>query len=779
VIIAADDKEIENWNDNNGQDGAHLNTDDWTGWERQFKKKSTLIGTAKSGANGEFNFENLINKAGGYMIFEDTEVNGYVKAQNPWILAIRTDGTYQLRHSTDASAKQDNDYWAAETYEKCDGLVLENERKPIEIYKVDETLDANKLAGATFVIASADMDEDGDWYINANYNLANNVYARAMTINGSKDIGPTLEDGKLTIENLDPGNYLLFEKTAPIGFNRVKSPWLIKVTEDHNGYSWNVFALKDEYVNKHIWRTGTNDSKKQDYIAAETLEAYPASQRFWNNSWFKTEPTTNLVNTPKHLTKVDIAEITGNNPRGLEGAEFSISQTYSTVLDGKGLSYRIKDNAITHTMTTESDGKIKLPSEFTKTEGYYLLTENIAPGGYRLADHPWLIHVKSDGEIEILVTSNDSFTKNNRIWWNGFMNASYATSYRIPNDLIPLTLTKVDAYDKNIKLGGASFKFYKADIVGTREYKFVDDASHARGTSNPSDETTGKFNLPVEVYNDPNKLTFDSKNRKYTFLMFEVDEPTGYMKSETPWAVQISYDSARGYYANAWEYELKSGTTDTYVWKYEDAYSSDDGCDDTVKNLPSINLTKVDLKTATIKYETENGVKKEVVDTGIHTKYLKGATFQLYKATDNSYSDVGKTLIKTVPDSDANGKFKSGDEGKIALGSLTRGYYLLVETAASDESYVIPSKPWRIEIDDKGKLAHIYAPSAEGTGGYIETKVATDCEDENVITNSQVFNLPKSGGMGTYWFMIIGAMMMGFALTAGFTKMNLLKLLRR
>ena len=70
-------------------------------------------------------------------------------------------------------------------------------------------------------------------------------------------------------------------------------------------------------------------------------------------------------------------------------------------------------------------------------------------------------------------------------------------------------------------------------------------------------------------------------------------------------------------------------------------------------------------------------------------------------------------------------------------------------------------------------------PWTETTTQVVELKTGAGIATQLKIANNKLYDLPKSGGMGTYWFMIIGAMMMGFALTAGFTKMNLLQILRR
>lgn len=135
------------------------------------------------------------------------------------------------------------------------------------------------------------------------------------------------------------------------------------------------------------------------------------------------------------------------------------------------------------------------------------------------------------------------------------------------------------------------------------------------------------------------------------------------------------------------------------------------------------------------------------------------------------------------------------DPGKNITALSGKRLLLLYEDEPKD-GYIKPKTPWLIVMNENSnEILEVreykdrnsddtvwdYADFNKVIWAYngSSDNIRTSTIGDRMLTNTKVYNLPKAGGMGTYWFMIIGAMMMGFALTAGFTKMNLLKLLRR
>lgn len=184
-----------------------------------------------------------------------------------------------------------------------------------------------KLAGAEFVICNIDTDGN-DWYVVGGRKVSGStVMSTALTVNGSKVIGPTAADGKITIDGLNPGEYFIFEKKAPNGFNRSKSPWLLTVEEDTvTGYTWTLSKVQDYYKDKVLTSTSITDARHLNDVTAQGVDTQSTYLRWWSKGWFENAEKDNnqnyiLRNEPKYLTKIDVTDINANNPAGLDGAD--------------------------------------------------------------------------------------------------------------------------------------------------------------------------------------------------------------------------------------------------------------------------------------------------------------------------------------------------------------------------------------------------------------------------------------------------------------------------
>lgn len=73
--------------------------------------------------------------------------------------------------------------------------------------------------------------------------------------------------------------------------------------------------------------------------------------------------------------------------------------------------------------------------------------------------------------------------------------------------------------------------------------------------------------------------------------------------------------------------------------------------------------------------------------------------------------------------------------------------YYLYETKAR-AGYTLPENPWKIKVDDKGKIRLTHPIEGElqsNHGAY-------------VIKNHKIYQLPSSGGRGSQLFLIFGSM---------------------
>lgn len=155
------------------------------------------------------------------------------------------------------------------------------------------------------------------------------------------------------------------------------------------------------------------------------------------------------------------------------------------------------------------------------------------------------------------------------------------------------------------------------------------------------------------------------------------------------------------------------------------------------------------------------GIKITKVDSDDDRILLPGAEFTVslsengsnpisfVKTGDGTYrrAETAETGVTTVTVGSA------GDaQGKLTLSGLDAGTYYLTETKAPD-GYNKPGSPVEITITDKepNGIVNDGADGANGADGYVEQRVE----------NSDGFQLPTTGGIGTVLFTAGGVLLMG------------------
>lgn len=739
--------------------------------------KTTGSTTFKSSENGKIKLP--IPDAGEYIMYETKAPVGYKKAVAPWGIWVKEDNTvvaYRIKtkHLDDVEGwllNPQNDPTKVQL--NCEhfewiGEYVKNEKEHIELYKVDETDDTQKLGGAKFVLCEAVLGgqncysvknaktSSGGWDDDAT------VWSTAIKgSNGQPRVFTSeAETGKIVIDNIEDGTYLLFETEAPKGFVRTTSPWVIKVQTTETSRNVTVKKIKDGYRNK-AYKEG---SKPITIDPATPADQQTVARRWWqdgadsSDSWFETmsadEPY-NLVNEPKYLTKVDLAEVGDTDGvTGLPKAEFELYKTYKGTGTSTGTVFYRKTDKVGNKQVSDSEGKIKLPGSVTTTEGKYLLFETAAPNGYKRTYTPWLLTVDASGNIQVQRFNGEALKYNhvNTVygyetfdgyqWWrkSNFLTEGWNDKYRVPNVPNDVSLTKVDGYDTSNKLQGAQFELFSYDRTESDKYYYrVKDSVGLTSISDAS----GRFTLPVT-------------SGKY--LMFERTSPNGYKLEDKPWWIEITRSTdwhgitttkVRVVPANG--STPSSGSWNEVWWTFCENQEYD-----IVKNYPVVSLTKVDI--AGVTKSIVNG--KEVITLGEQVDRLSGVKFMLYKATVSGGSDNTSNTWKK-DDTHPGTEFTTNANGVLELGALENGKYLLEETAAKDNTYMKPKNPWRLVVNN-GK-ATVYAPiDPLGTTTYREVN-PNSTDGVVYITNSKVAVLPNAGGIGAHWFSLIGALMMAFA----------------
>lgn len=142
---------------------------------------------------------------------------------------------------------------------------------------------------------------------------------------------------------------------------------------------------------------------------------------------------------------------------------------------------------------------------------------------------------------------------------------------------------------------------------------------------------------------------------------------------------------------------------------------------------------------------------------------LKDAKFKLYSVTKNESGKNVYTQIKNLKDMDVNGVIATLSDGNLTLAGLNVGDYALEEVEAPTGYTLLKDKIFFSisDSDTNGRLDDV-------TEGSIISNVK-DQEGNNTgyvqmeVVNNKGFNLPATGGMGTYLFTIGGLVIMAGA----------------
>jgi LPXTG-motif cell wall-anchored protein len=138
------------------------------------------------------------------------------------------------------------------------------------------------------------------------------------------------------------------------------------------------------------------------------------------------------------------------------------------------------------------------------------------------------------------------------------------------------------------------------------------------------------------------------------------------------------------------------------------------------------------------------------VDNDNNSIKLGGATFELTKVqsleTSNQVSDDGYSERGTTSDADDETK------GKLLFTGLTPGYYYLHETKSPD-GYVITTNGWHFQVDENGIVSGVGDFDPDGFFRYVD-------ENNITVTNQKGAALPNTGGPGTWFFTLLGGLLM-------------------
>ncbi len=659
--------------------------------------------------------------------------------------------------------------------------------KPVELTKVSALSDDNKLGNATFKLYKAQFDRwdshlqrEGltkpeffaldDWsrFDKSGYDLDIHANGAAVTWANNTSDG----NGKIVLPITEPGQYLLFEETPPTGYERMKAPWIIVVGEDGDVQVW--YNKAPNYVKKGGPGSTTN-----------TDESPVVTNRWWPAYNYVKSGNLNLKNVPK---PVKIKKTKTGKETGLEGAEFILGdlgdKANGNNISNKndyihGTSNGIVKDADNNTMVivSEDDGTIDLTDVINRltgtngqiSKGYsiengkkaFLLYETKAPVGHKLAMKPWMIIIDQDRNVTVREYNGSNSDYENRLknntltdgtyWTFNWLKSGYSTDQ--PNNNLgnePQKLRKVDSENTSTGLANVEFKIYRAKWQNANKNHLQKDY-----------EIVGEFKSDANGYIDISELyknlgTSGLISEVTPFLIYETKNPNvGYSAPKAPWymAINNSTKEYRVYYYSDPNKEFSDTDWIPFngfvgCWSYSESYITN------TKHTGELYKLDIDSK------EAIEGVEFKLFPTCYKST---GSGYSYNYSYDTNFIQKCGTATDVVSDKD----------GKLSLGRLVHsGYYLLYETKQGT-GYVRPSLPWIIKVDG-GKVSAVKKCRGDKETTYSNFTDSTffdvrhfeniqKLNDNFVIYNQKVYELPKTGGPGTQMFTFFGLTIMALA----------------
>lgn len=749
--------------------------------------------------NGELNIQGLEpNKL--YLMFEAEAPAGYQRSRTPWLIWVKEDGSFQVfkynagkfkaggpkkdvddpSHIGWDKQKQTLDARGFPTKHDMtkDGAVdlptgqfnyipvepsngeikLTNRAIPLEIVKVDSQSNTTPLQGVEFDLYRGTVREETD----SSTGEKHYVYSVASgnpKVNTSKLV--TNAEGKITLPTLEAAAannpvgynlYLLFETKAKPGYKIPVAPWGIRVGRDGDVELYRLKKVGDA-------------SYSADRIAHYN-DTYTAS---------KDNPALNiqldcrdLVDNGSNKIGNDYKPLELSKKKGMLNSATNSLSTTDVIVSGAQFEifeatesgdYILKGNSI-GTMSSDTNGKIELPRAVSVATGkkYYWIEETSAPAGYVKAEQPWLIIVDDDtnaGERYIQKVMRTDVGENQSIleagkWRKDKWIPTFSTTSANGNPDAEPTLYNqpVSIYKTNESgeafLPNASFKVYRTTLqngyYNVTSSMYLGDVESLEG---------GIIDLSQIV------STSIGTANKLDMLVYETSQPHGYKKATAPWLVTVNRDgtvTVKQWYSRYTDKGLPGTSTQTW---YKDNFKV---------NMPNKNLINE---------------PKDLVFTKVNsiTGYgLKGAKFEIwecgsieYNYQTGAYDYIIATKLYDTVTSDEHGVVT------IPIKNIYQEKYFLIYETEAPEGHILNPIPYYVIVKNGSVTTFAHNSHPENYSNVTATTPKTSvkwlwedygCDENNpVVENTKMYDLPSAGGMGTYWFMVIGMGMMTFAVT--------------
>lgn len=493
-----------------------------------------------SGVNGKYLFEGI--PVGNYILRETKTPEGFEKLEDIKVIAEKV--TDPQTGKTKVVAK-----FVDANLEETKTLVNKPEKIGIEFQKYSNS-QKRPLKGGKFVL----YQKSGTSY--SYYKEVSASEVKVVRDNQDNIIGYT--GGTFIFDELSIGEYILEEKLAPEGYDKVKykdadgnehlMKWLVKVElnkeeleqnpDSKNKLKYSVYEYKDGELGNQIKITEIVNGDKKDSVYRIYNEPFQTDMSFKKMT---RDIVDGKVQSEKELTQSDL--LRGANGKPVEFALYN-SDYYGAKLHKDGSIPKPNETPEPiQTVKADKDGKFNFTN--LTTGQYYKLEEVNPPLGYDKLQNGLLLHVVSYGGPDLRVVLRDP-SNNAVVDKNNVLQFVVNTKGKLGELKVKKTGNALPPYQGEIGLRRAYFRLYYADENFNKRkdpetgIEYIQKITEGLTQQDPN---TGQGRDPSTLPENQGMAVFDNL-RPGKYILEEYRGPAGYERTHDYWKITVGTDGS-------------------------------------------------------------------------------------------------------------------------------------------------------------------------------------------------------------------------------------------
>ena len=493
-----------------------------------------------SGVNGKYLFEGI--PVGKYILRETKTPEGFEKLDDIKVIAEKV--TDPQTGKTKVVAK-----FVDANLEQTKTLVNKPEKIGIEFQKYSNN-QKRPLKGGKFVL----YQKSGTSY--SYYKEVSASEVKVVRDNQDNIIGYT--GGTFIFDELSIGEYILEERLAPEGYDKVKykdadgnehlMKWLVKVElnkeelakdpNTKNKLKYTVYEYKDGELGNQIETTEIVNGDQKDSVYRIYNEPFQTDMSFKKMT---RDIENGKVTNEKELTQNDL--LRGANGKPVEFALYN-SDYYGAKLHKDGSIPKPNETPEPiQTVTADKDGNFNFTN--LTTGQYYKLEEVNPPQGYDKLQNGLLIHVVSYGGPNLRVVLRDP-SNNAVVDEHNVLQFVVNTKGRLGELRVKKTGNALPPYDGEIGLRRAYFRLYYADENFNKRkdpetgIEYIQKITEGLTQQDPN---TGQGRDPSTLPENQGMAVFDNL-RPGKYILEEYRGPAGYERTHDYWKITVGTDGS-------------------------------------------------------------------------------------------------------------------------------------------------------------------------------------------------------------------------------------------